>query len=65
MTIREAGMMAICPQLSGNYRQGVYFEIFCAISCNVASDCPAQLPVCRENPFAQANSLEVKKYCGT
>lgn len=53
-----------CPQVQGNYRQGIYFDIFCAISCNVAADCPSQLPVCKDNPFAQSNSLEVRKYCG-
>jgi hypothetical protein len=55
--------LARCPQLKGGQRQGVYFGIFCALSCNVAADCPSQLPQCMDNPFAQSNSQEVRKYC--
>jgi hypothetical protein len=52
-----------CPQIAGNFTQGIYYAQFCAISCNTAADCPPELKTCFDNPFKAADSREVLKYC--
>jgi Putative metal-binding motif len=59
----EDYVLVQCPQLKGNYRQGVYFAQFCGIACNTAADCPPHMPRCLDNPFVGVDSREVTRYC--
>jgi hypothetical protein len=52
----------VCPALDG-YTQGLFSNAFCVIECTQNSDCPTQLPSCRENPLASAGPEEAGSFC--